>query len=38
MRDALSIESMTTYTFYRHAHPHHGLTGRGALLRVHVRL
>ena len=29
---------MTTCTFTYHAHPHHGLTGRGALLRVHVRL
>ncbi len=27
-----------TFTSIRHAHSHHGLTGRGALLRVHVRL
>ena len=34
----LPLRLMTTHTFYRHAHTHHGLTGRGALLRVHVRL
>jgi hypothetical protein len=32
-----SIGTMT-FTSIRHAHSHHGLTGRGALLRVHVRL
>jgi hypothetical protein len=37
-RDAFRIESMTAFTSLRHAHSHHGLTGRGALLRVHVRL
>jgi hypothetical protein len=29
---------MTSFTSLRHAHSHHGLTGRGALLRVQVRL
>ena len=33
-----TIRSMTPCSFTHHAHPHHGLTGRGALLRVHVRL
>jgi hypothetical protein len=27
-----------TFTFFHYAHSHHGLTGRGALMRVHVRL
>jgi len=37
-KELLSIDSMTTFTSIRHAHSHHGLTGRGALLRVHVGL
>jgi hypothetical protein len=37
IRALFSIDSMT-FTSIRHAHSHHGLTGRGALLRVHVRL
>jgi hypothetical protein len=32
------LESMTTHNSFRHAHSHHGHTGRGALLRVQVRL
>jgi hypothetical protein len=36
--DVLRLESMTTFNSFRHAHSHHGLTGRGALLRVQVRL
>ena len=35
---AVRIGSMTRFTSLRHAHSHHGLTGRGARLRVHVRL
>ena len=38
VRFEFSIDPMITSTFFHHTHKHHGLTGRGALLRVHVRL
>jgi hypothetical protein len=37
-RDVFRLESMTSFNSFRHAHNHHGHTGRGALLRVQVRL
>ena len=36
--ELFSLPVMTTFNSFRHAHSHHGHTGRGALLRVQVRL